>query len=592
MSCEERSTVAAPRLVGPLAQITDAAHSDGKPHFYFLPPMVRAPSVTGIFDPDLLPEVEITEQTKSTFQIRYTTASGPGSERVRLDATGEQYVVNWHTNEFDLDPNVTDRITVTVGGVLLGHADVGLVNSGGDLKNVDTDEFIPLVDGRTLPIKFRPERGFLARVVVTPETSTLSPGGVQRYGAIATDLHGTPVPASPIVWASSLQSVAVVDPNGVATAVSHGSATISAAAGGVSGIATLNVSEPLSLVDAGTFYACALTIAGQALCWGNGALGAASGQSFVPTRVDGGLRFASLSAGHFHACAVAVDGAAYCWGYTGSEGTLGTGGTSNSPTPVSVAGGLTFTAVSAGYAHTCGLDRGGLAYCWGRNPAGGLGTGTTESRLAPARVSGGLSFASLSAGVDRTCGVTNANAAYCWGSGASGALGTGSTADSYVPVPVAGELSFRSVSVGDRFTCGVTTNSDAYCWGDNAGGKLGTGTALNSLVPVRVAGGLAIASVSVGFSHACAISINQEAYCWGSYGALGTGTRDPSFVPVRVAGGHYFASISLGSSFTCGLTSGGAAYCWGDVSFGNFSWLGTGSRDGSLAPVAVAPIFP
>ena len=34
-----------------------------------------------------------------------------------------------------------------------------MVNSGKDLKNVDTNEYIALKDGRTLPIKFRIEEG-------------------------------------------------------------------------------------------------------------------------------------------------------------------------------------------------------------------------------------------------------------------------------------------------------------------------------------------------------------------------------------------------------------------------------------------------
>ena len=71
--------------------------------------------------------------------------------------TDEYYIVNWHTDEFDLNATATYRISVLVEGTELGLADVDVVNSGKDLKNVITGAFIPLKDGRTLPIKFRIE---------------------------------------------------------------------------------------------------------------------------------------------------------------------------------------------------------------------------------------------------------------------------------------------------------------------------------------------------------------------------------------------------------------------------------------------------
>ena len=73
---------------------------------------------------------------------------------------------------------------------------------------------------------------------------------------------------------------------------------------------------------------------------------------------------------------------------TGIE--LGDGSTTNSSIPVAVSGGLTFSALTLGGVHTCGLISGGAAYCWGDNSSGQLGDGTTTNSSIPVAVSWGL----------------------------------------------------------------------------------------------------------------------------------------------------------------------------------------------------------
>ena len=68
------------------------------------------------------------------------------------------------------------------------------------------------------------------------------------------------------------------------------------------------------------------------------------------------------------------------------DGGVGDGTTTNKSTPVAVAGGLTFTAISAGGNHTCGTTSTGAAYCWGSNTHSEVGDGTIVNRLAPVRV--------------------------------------------------------------------------------------------------------------------------------------------------------------------------------------------------------------
>src|SRR5947209_1038290 len=160
-ACQDRpSPTAAPAFL-----IQDAAHNGGNPHFFWLPPMTRQPTFTGTFDATLSPVVEIREFAgpspcvANRLVARFTTTTGPGSEMVRVDLVNQLYIVNWHTKAFNLNSACTYRIRFLVAGLELGIADVDVVDNGAQLKRVDTDEFVALLDDGTLPIKARVELG-------------------------------------------------------------------------------------------------------------------------------------------------------------------------------------------------------------------------------------------------------------------------------------------------------------------------------------------------------------------------------------------------------------------------------------------------
>jgi alpha-tubulin suppressor-like RCC1 family protein len=192
-------------------------------------------------------------------------------------------------------------------------------------------------------------------------------------------------------------------------------------------------------VSAGDNHTCGVTTANVAFCWGRNNYGQLGDSTEVarrlrPSRVAGARQFRQLDAGGSHTCGVTTGDRAFCWG-DGGSGQLGTGQTSPSLWPRAVAGGLSFSRVTAGSRHTCGETTGNRAYCWGYNYFGQLGNGTDTGpetctsgfpcSTRPVAVGGGLYFSQVSAGGAHTCGLTPGAVGYCWGGDEEGQVGDG-----------------------------------------------------------------------------------------------------------------------------------------------------------------------
>jgi alpha-tubulin suppressor-like RCC1 family protein len=454
----------------------------------------------------------------------------------------------------------------------------------------------------------------VSAVTVAPGTATIDAGQVQQFTATAKDANDNDVTGVNFFWASSNQSVAMVDPaSGLATAVNVGSATVTALGQGEPGSATLAVG--IGVPDHMTFTTVSSpwegnvgstvvaelkdeqdnTITGYTGAVTLGFMHDAWGAPLNRASILSGTLTLNAVAGVATFSGISIDrpGAGFML-RASADGAGGVGGESNQ-FDVS----LTSQSLDAGNYHNCAITTGGV-YCWGASWNGQ--TGVPQSNFGqdsvPGLVTGpgGVLFTTVSSGSDHTCGLTAGGQAYCWGYNYYGQLGNGTNIQTYIPVAVSGGLTFTTIAAGSSHTCGIAGGL-AYCWGYNGQGQLGDNTNTQSNTPVAASGGRTFSAISAGSNHTCGIVVGTNAgYCWGynNDGQLGVDTtgiaRANVLVPTAVSGGPAaFASIDLGSSHTCGRsTSGGAGYCWGRNNSGQLGidTTGQGTLD-QFSPVIV-----
>lgn len=263
-------------------------------------------------------------------------------------------------------------------------------------------------------------------------------------------------------------------------------------------------------------------------------------------------------------------------------------------------GGQGWSAVVVGRDHSCALDVGGVAWCWGSNASAQLGAETSEicgppatacSRV-PVRVNTTLRFTSITAGSRHTCGVATDGLAYCWGNNERGQLGTASPRLASEPIPVVGARRWLRLAGGGDHTCGIAEGGSAFCWGENDYGQLAAAgvSPRTSPTPVRVIGGVAPTFVEISASsrRTCAVSAQGVTYCWGLVWQFAQGGLDfggVSDVARAVPQAPPLSGLSVGVIHACGLEADGRAQCWG----GNlFAQQGDGSVSGSANPEPAA----
>ena len=244
---------------------------------------------------------------------------------------------------------------------------------------------------------------------------------------------------------------------------------------------------PFKDVSVGDSQACGVYDNGSIECWGK--------RPILPYNRPAG-RFSSVSVGRGFSCGILAEatksgesGEAYqalaardnqiaCWGgdWAGKSTPPRPDGYqiyTQTNLPYLRLSAESYTLVSAGRDHGCGLRTDQTIDCWGANNSG--------KATPPAGT-----FTDIAAGRNHSCGLRTDRTVLCWGSDRLGES-----------TPPAG--TYIDIAAGWYFSCGIRTDGTAVCWG----------------VTNKIPGGR-FTQISAGENHACGLRPDQTIECWGS----------------------------------------------------------------------------
>src|SRR3989339_686372 len=246
------------------------------------------------------------------------------------------------------------------------------------------------------------------------------------------------------------------------------------------------IRENYSSVSAGQYHTCGIRANdSRVLCWGNsanGKLGDEQNGVYVlnPNLTTDISAYLMITVGYDHTCGIrANDLRVLCWGDS-ANGKLGDGQTTTDRTsPYLTTDSSAYSSVSAGIFHTCGIRANdSRVLCWGSGTYGQLGDGESGDNLNSNITTDSSSYTSVSAGRYHTCGIrVNDLRVLCWGESLYGRLGDGQNGvDVLNPNLTTDTSAYSKINAGYEHTCGIrASDGRVLCWGESASYQLGDG---------------------------------------------------------------------------------------------------------------------
>jgi alpha-tubulin suppressor-like RCC1 family protein len=325
-------------------------------------------------------------------------------------------------------------------------------------------------------------------------------------------------------------------------------------------ISTATLEEMLDFIDqigadaddpdrvcTGWQHGCAIDVNGRARCWGEDGQGQASPPDDLPT-------VRQITCGFNFSCALTDEFELRCWG-AGSDPSVDNDINHGQASPPA---GL-FRQVSAGVGgmHACAINANDLVECWGAG---------SRARPADAPLKYGQAtpptdrfFSHVSAGQAHSCGVDfDTGQVVCWGGAGDG---TCFPPRSYSCGQTSAPLgSFERVTAGGFHTCALSEEGKVTCWGrgmnandcapDNEAAQFDCG---QSEVP-ELEDDLTYLRVSAGSLHTCAILSDYHARCWGWDNYAMQASPPPQAT---------FTQVAAGDLHSCAFRTDGTIGCWG-----------------------------